>query len=101
MGVPAFRDHLASLNRTQVILPGIETHVCVLQTAMELREAGYHPQVPADATSARLRDNYDYGLSRLQYSGVPVTSTESILFEWLRDSRHPQFKEISSLITSH
>ena len=98
MAEPAFRDHLASLNRRQVLLLGMETHVCVLQTAMELKTSGYQPWVPVDATSARIRDNYDFGLTRLQYSGINVTSTESILFEWLRDSKHPLFKEISELI---
>jgi nicotinamidase-related amidase len=84
--------------RTQWILCGMEAHVCVLQTALELRARGLEVFVVADAISSRTEANRDNALARLRQAGVIVSNTESVLFEWLRDASDPQFKVLSALI---
>ena len=86
------------MGRKQIILTGIEAHICVLQTAMDLQNAKYDVFVVNDAVCSRQRENYENALQRLQQAGVIICNTESVLFEWLRDSRHEHFKTISALI---
>jgi nicotinamidase-related amidase len=86
------------LERHQVVLAGMETHVCVLQTALELAAAGHEVFVAADAVTSRAEANHVGALARMHAAGVIVTNTESVLFEWMRESTHPQFREISKLI---
>lgn len=97
-GAQGLPEHLQSCARPQVILAGMEAHICVIQSAIELQQMGYQVFVAEDAVCSRKLENYQNALSRLQHAGVVVTSTESIIFEWLRDSRHPQFKAIAPLI---
>lgn len=85
-------------NRNQVIIAGMEAHVCVLQTAFDLLNKGFTPFVVADAVVSRTSDNYKNALYRMQQAGVIVTNTESVLFEWLGDARHEQFKALTKLI---
>ncbi len=94
-GQAAFDTPLAEAGRPQIILAGMEAHVCVTQTALELHDAGYTVFVAADATCSRDPRNRDRGLDRLARAGIQVTVTESILFEWLRDADHEHFKTIS------
>ena len=82
-GVPAFMERLRALERTQVLICGIEAHVCVYQTAVQLREARYEVQVPADAVSSRTLENRRIGLARVCASGGSETSVETALFELL------------------
>ena len=82
----------------QVILTGMETHICVLQTALDLIEAGYEVFVVEDAVSSRTKSNQYNALQRLRQAGVIVTNVESLLFEWLQDASHPHFKTLSKLI---
>jgi isochorismate hydrolase len=91
---------LTDSGRCQVVLAGIEAHVCVLQTAMDLNHNGYQVYVVADAVCSRNRENYENSLQRLRHAGITVTDTESVLFEWVRDSRHEQFKAISAMVRS-
>ena len=93
-----FMQELSRLGRKQIILTGIEAHICVLQTAMDLQNAKYDVFVVNDAVCSRQRENYENALQRLQQAGVIICNTESVLFEWLRDSRHEHFKTISALI---
>ncbi len=86
------------LTRPQVVLAGMEAHVCVLQTAIELAAAGREVFVVADAVCSRAEANYSNALARLRAAGVVVTNTESVLFEWLHDAAHEQFRTISKLI---
>jgi nicotinamidase-related amidase len=86
------------VERRQVVLTGMETHVCVLQTALELAVEGREVFVVADAVCSRTEANYNNALARMQAAGVVVTNTESVLFEWLRDAAHPEFRTISKLI---
>ncbi len=84
--------------RHQVILAGMETHVCVLQTAIDLQTRGYQVFVVEDAVCSRTEVNRNNALARLRQAGAIVTNTESVLFEWLRDAAHPHFKNITALI---
>ena len=97
-GAPGIQSVINNPSRQQYILTGMETHVCVLQTALELQAMGRAVFVVADAVCSRHKSNYRIALARLQQAGVIVTSTESVIFEWLRDASHPQFKALSKLI---
>ncbi len=97
-GARQFLEHLKEDGRKQVILVGIEAHVCVLQTAIQLIAEGYHVFVVADGICSRQRDNYEASLNRMSQAGVTICNTESILFEWLRDAKHEHFKKLSRLL---
>lgn len=81
-----------------VIICGIESHICVLLSALELKEAGYHPILVTDCMSSRRAYDHEAAIQRATQNGIEVTTYESILFELLGDAKHPKFKEISSLI---
>lgn len=83
---------------TQYVLAGMEAHVCVLQTALELHTQGHRVFVAGDAVCARNPANTDNALARLNQAGVTITNTESVIFEWLRDARHAHFKTLSALL---
>ena len=85
-------------DRMQVVVLGMEAHVCVLQTAFDLLNKGFQPFVVADAIVSRKKDNYKNALYRMQQAGVIVTNTESVLFEWLGDAQPEQFKSLTKLI---
>ncbi len=97
-GERAFMATLEPLGRRQILLTGIETHVCVHQTAMDLLEAGYEVQVIADAVSSRTAENRHIGLEKMRDAGVVITSTETALFELIKVAEGPQFKQISKLV---
>lgn len=84
--------------RTQVVVAGIESHVCVLQTCFDLLSDGFRVFVPADAVSSRFESNYHAALNRLANAGCVITSTESVLFEWCETSGTPEFKRIAGLV---
>jgi nicotinamidase-related amidase len=92
---------LFSLWRTEhverVLLCGIETHVCVAQTAFDLLAAGYQVYVAADAVGTRARVDHEVALRRMESSGVVITTTEAALFEWCERAGTPEFKQISAL----
>jgi nicotinamidase-related amidase len=89
---------LESSGRKQIILAGLEAHVCVLQTALELRYKGYQVYVVEDAICSRKAGHKSYALQRMQQQGITITNHESVLFEWLRDASHPDFRSISGLL---
>lgn len=93
-----FMSTLKNSGRTQLILAGMEAHVCVLQTAVELKENGFDVFIAADAVSSRRLDNYQNALERLEHVGAVMVSSESVVFEWLRDAKHEKFKEIAHLL---
>ena len=97
-GSDKFNSALNRSDRSQIILAGIEAHVCVLQTALELSQQGKQVFVVADATDSRSSENKNLALERLRQSGVIITTTESVLFEWLKDAKHEQFKNVTALI---
>jgi len=87
-----------TLTRPQVVIAGMEAHVCVLQTALELAADGREVFVAADAVCSRAEANYGNALARMQSAGVIVSNTESVIFEWLRDASHEEFRALSKLI---
>jgi nicotinamidase-related amidase len=84
--------------RTQAVVCGIETHVCVSQTVHDLLKEGIDVHVPADAVGSRHEIDYERGLQRLERAGAIVTTVESILFELLERAGTPEFKRVQGLI---
>lgn len=80
-----------------VVLTGIETHVCVAQTALDLLSAGFEPKVAVDAVGSRFAVDHETALRRLDASGVTLTTTEAVLFEWCETAGDPAFRTISAL----
>jgi nicotinamidase-related amidase len=97
-GNEAFNARLNELARNQVLLCGIETHVCIYQTAVDLLAKGFRVDVPADAVSSRTLDNKQTAIRRMAGLGVNITSVEMALFEMLRTAEHPKFRQIAKLI---
>jgi len=92
------QESIASSGRSQIVIAGMEAHVCVLQTAHDLVAEGYEVQVAADAVCSRDSGNRDLALERLRHAGVVITCAESVVFEWLRDASHSCFRSVSSLL---
>jgi len=84
--------------RSTVLLAGIEAHVCLLQTALDLLEEEFEVWVVTDACSSRTERNRDAAFDRLAGAGVELVTTEMVLFEWLQTAEHPQFKDVQALI---
>ena len=94
---PTFCERLAPA-RDQVILAGMEAHICVLQTALALQAGGRQVFVAEDAVISRDPINRANALSRLRHAGVIVTNSESVVFEWLRVAQGDAFRQISRLV---
>jgi nicotinamidase-related amidase len=94
--VPAqgFMEQLSSLHRDQVLLVGIETHICVAQTALDLASKGENVFVVADATSSRRPLDAQIALQRLNHSGLILVTAEAVVFEWLRRAGTEEFKAL-------
>jgi isochorismate hydrolase len=90
----AFRD----TDRKQAVLAGIEAHVCVYQTAVDLKQKGFEVEVVADAVSSRTAENRRIGLEKIKQAGCGVTGTETVLFELLKKAEGPAFKEILKIV---
>ncbi len=88
--------HLAA--RPKVVLAGLETHVCVLNTALDLLALDFRVYVPVDAVGARFRIDHDVALRRLEQAGAVLTTAEGCVFEWIGGAGHPRFKDISRLV---
>lgn len=95
---PAYLMALEQTGRREVIICGIEAHVCVLQTVIDLVENGYHPVVVADCVSSRKSEDKRVALERMRMEGAILTTMESILFELARVSGTDEFKTISRLV---
>lgn len=93
-----FTDALTAQARPQIVLAGIESHVCVTQSALALQAGGWEVAVCADACTSRHPDSHNLALARLRSTGVNVVTTEMVLFEWLGDAAAPSFKTISKLV---
>ena len=89
----------ATDDRDQVVVAGIESHVCVQQTVLDLIAHGFRVFVPADAIASRNKTDWKFAVRRLSDSGAVVTTTESVLFEWCETAAASEFKEISRLVT--
>ncbi len=97
-GNASFVTELRKLNRRQVLLVGIETHVCVYQSAVELMQMGYEVNLISDAVSSRTPENKRIGMKLIKADGGRITSTETALFELMRTASHPRFRDISRLV---
>ncbi|MDD5338041.1 MAG: hydrolase [Dehalococcoidales bacterium] len=94
----SFNQALKSLKRKQVLVAGIEAHICVYQTAMALAREGYDVQVVADCVASRDPENMKTTLTKLGLAGILPTTTEMALFELLKAAQGDKFKQISSII---
>lgn len=92
---PVFTDSLKHFNRNQLVIIGIETHVCILQTALDLLENDYEVFVVVDAVSSRFEIDHRYGLKRMKQIGVQLVTAEMVFFEWLGQAGTDQFRELS------
>ena len=97
-GVSPFTDALKSLGRQQILISGIETHVCVYQTTLDLLADGYEVQIITDAVSSRTPENRHIALARLKDAGAILTSTEMALFELLRVAEGTEFRQIAKIV---
>jgi nicotinamidase-related amidase len=97
-GAGTFLEELEMLRRPNVVLVGMETHVCVSQTALDLLQAGLHVYLPVDALASRGAIDHDTALRRLEQAGAIPTTAEAVAFEWIGDSSHAQFKAFSALV---
>ena len=96
--VPEIRAKLQELNARNIIICGIESHVCVLQTAVDMKDAGLNPIVVMDCVSSRTKENIHLASDRFYREGIMTTSYESILFELTRVAGTSEFKAISKLV---
>jgi len=97
-GEERFLKEIKVLNHRQVLVAGIEAHVCVYQTVVDLLGAGYEVQVVGDAVSSRTVENREIGLEKMRSAGADITSTEMALFELLKVAQGETFKEISRIV---
>lgn len=97
-GCSAFAEQLAAAGRPKVLLCGIETHVCVQQTALDLMSQGYRVYLAVDAVGSRHAIDHQTALRRLELCGATPLSVESALFEWCERSGTPEFKTLSALV---
>ncbi|TMO72155.1 hydrolase [Pseudoalteromonas sp. S3785] len=95
---PTFNATFKQLTRTQVIVIGTESHVCVLQTCLDLIAQGIEVYVAADAVGSRDPEHKSLALMQLQQAGAIVTSVESIIFQWTKNAASPEFKAVLSII---
>jgi nicotinamidase-related amidase len=95
---PTVSLKLKELQAKNIIICGIESHVCVLQTAIDLKSAGFNPIVVMDCVSSRSEKNIELAKERFRFEGIMMTSYESILFELTRSAGAPEFRAISKLV---
>jgi len=97
-GIDAFRARLEAAGPRQVVLTGIEAHVCVLMSTLDLIALGYTVHVVADAVTSRTQANWRLAMDQLRQAGAIVTTTETVLFQLLRQADTDEFRELARLI---
>ena len=97
-GDEGFQRELLAVDRRQIMICGIETHVCVYQTTVDLLASGYEVEVVADVVSSRTADNREIALQRIRDEGANITSVEMALFELMKVAEGPKFKEVSKIV---
>ncbi len=95
---PGFTDILKSYNKKQIVICGIETHVCVHQTTEDLIREGYEVYIVKDACASRNKYEFKQGIEIMHQNGAKISCLEIVLFEWLKDAKNPHFKEIQDLV---
>ena len=91
-------EKIKAFNKKQIVICGIETHICVHQTAAALLREGYEVYVIKDACASRSKYEFKQGIELMASNGVKVSCVEIVLFEWLKTAKNPCFKEIQALI---
>lgn len=97
-GEQRFLDVMKETGRSQVVVAGMEAHVCVYQTVLGLLEDGYHVHLLSDAICSRNKTDYLSGVANASLAGAVVTTAETVIFQLLKESTHVQFKAVSKLI---
>ena len=93
-----FNEQLEGLSHRHVVLTGIESHICVYQTALDLMSNGYTVHLVTDSVSSRTPENREVGIAAIKSAGAHLTSTEMVLFELLRTAADPKFKDIFKIV---
>lgn len=96
--IPELAEALHREARSKVVLAGIETHVCIQQTALDLIARGFQVFVPADAVASRYSLDHETALRRMEQAGAVITTSEAAVFEWTGAADCPRFKEVSRLV---
>ena len=96
--VGEFNVRLRAIGKKTVILVGIETHICVLQTCVSLLAAGYEVHVPQDAVDSRTKENWQVGIALMKEAGAAISSTETLIFQVLRKAGTSQFKDMLRVV---
>ncbi len=97
-GNEEFRRRLEEINRTRVLICGVETHICVIQTALDLVENGYSTQIIKDATSSHLKTDFETAIGRVRGDGVVITTTEMLIYELLKEAGADEFKKVLEIV---
>jgi nicotinamidase-related amidase len=98
LGSEPFAQQLQATGRSQIVLAGVEAHICVMQTALDMLKAGYIVHVPYDAVASRLKRDWKYALLRLSSSGAVVSTVESVIYEWLYEAGTDSFRAVLPLL---
>jgi len=94
----AFRERLAEVHAENLVLTGIEAHICVAQTAIEALKSGYRVYVVSDAVSSRRREDETIAIERMRQEGITIVTSEMLMYEILRKAGTPEFKKILELV---
>lgn len=97
-GVTSLNEQLTAAEKSQLVVVGIETHICVLQSAMDLQAMGFDVFVVTDAVSARGTEDHTVGLERMRDEGIQLLTTEGAIFEWCKTAADSAFKKISAIV---
>jgi nicotinamidase-related amidase len=97
-GCGMFMEALGNMGRPQIVIVGIETHICVSQTAHDLLVRGYELVVCPDAVSARTVDRHKLGMERIRDAGAVPAHSEAVAYEWMRSAENPAFREALKLV---
>jgi nicotinamidase-related amidase len=98
LGAEEFADALNETERTQVVLVGLETHICVSQTAEDLLRRGFQVVVCPDAVSSRTLEAHKLGMERMRDAGIVPAHTESVAYEWMGTADHSAFKQFLTIV---
>ena len=98
MATPEVMSHLSSMGIESCVLCGLETHVCVLQTTLDLLDQGLHVHIACDAVSSQRPFDRSVALKRLAGAGAVLSTSEAVVFQLLKDSKHPHFKSVAPFV---
>jgi len=97
-GSEVFQQRMENSGRRQIVLAGMESHVCILQSAVQLVQQELEVFVVEDAVCSRKEIHHRNAMERMRQAGVIITNIESVIFEWMRDAGHEHFRKISALL---